>query len=276
MSGPFVLAVETATADMEVALADATGPLAEVSVRRGRRHVESLHPAIETVCREAGVAMRELALVAVDIGPGLFTGLRVGVTAAKLIALALDLPLVAATSLEILAAGAGSLVGPRTRVVPVVDMRRGEVAWRWGGEIHLTKPGDVAPAIASDLGAAGATAGVDVLLVGDGARAHGEAILAGAGASAPPSLGAPEGAGGAGSAGAGSAGAGSAGAGWLRVAGGALPAPPARALAALAFERLAAGDTADPVTLVPLYLREADAAINWESRPGRRPASGDA
>jgi tRNA threonylcarbamoyladenosine biosynthesis protein TsaB len=260
VSGPYVLAIETATGDMEVALADAGGALAEVAVRRRRRHVESLHPAIEAVCREAGVSLGDVAVVAVDIGPGLFTGLRVGVTAAKMFSLALDVPLVAVTSLEILAEAGHPFAGPGAVVVPVVDMRRGEVAWGWRGEARLAPPAELAGAIGAEIaGGAGAGGGVlgdttEVLLVGNGAAVHGEAILAGAGVGAG----------------------GAANAGWLRIAGAALPTPPARVLAVMAFERLATGATADPYVLVPMYLREADAAINWESRPGRPAATGAA
>ena len=79
----------------------------EFTVERGRRHVETIVPAISFVCRSAGVALRDLEAVAVDIGPGLFTGLRVGISTAKAMGLALDVPLCGATSLEVAGPGRG-------------------------------------------------------------------------------------------------------------------------------------------------------------------------
>ena len=125
-----ILAIETATIEVGVALGDESGPLATVTVRPGRRQAETLHPAIEDVCRIAGVSLGELGAVAVDIGPGLFTGLRVGVAAAKALAGGLGLEVVTATSLEVLAAACPGAGGS---VVPVLDMRRGEVAWLMPG-----------------------------------------------------------------------------------------------------------------------------------------------
>jgi tRNA threonylcarbamoyladenosine biosynthesis protein TsaB len=231
-----VLAIETATADMAVALADGAGLLAEVTVCRGRRHAETLHPSVEHLLALAEVDIAEIALVAVDIGPGLFTGLRVGVAAAKAFAAGLGLPLVCATSLELLAAAARPLAGGDVEVVPVVDMRRGEIAWHFEGEPgpELGAPGPLGRRLVERAGER------RLLLVGDGAARHGELIAAAAGAG--PSL---------------------------SFAGSALTAPPARVLATLALERFAAGELADPVSLVPLYLRAADAVINWETRHGR-------
>jgi len=121
-----ILAIETATIEVGVAVADETGPLASVTARPGRRQAETLHPAIADVCRIAMITPAELDAIAVDIGPGLFTGLRVGVAAAKALAGALGLPVVTATSLEVLKAACPSGLGA---VIPVIDMRRGEVAW---------------------------------------------------------------------------------------------------------------------------------------------------
>jgi tRNA threonylcarbamoyladenosine biosynthesis protein TsaB len=237
------LAIETATGDTEVALADAGGTLAEAAVRRARRHVESLHPAIQQVCAAAGVDLGAVSAIGVDIGPGLFTGLRVGVTAAKMLAAGLGIPLVTMTSLELLALAGAPFCGPDDLVVPVVDMRRGEVAWQAGGPVTVSPPADLGRALAALLaGAGGPGPSGRILLVGEGAAVRAEAILAAAG---------PE------------------GAARLQVAGVALATPPARLLAGETIVRAAAGATADPLSCVPLYLREADAAINWESRPER-------
>ena len=70
---------------------------------RGRRHAESLAPAIQFVCQQADVELAELGAIAVDVGPGLFTGMRVGIATAKTLAMALRIPVVPIVSLDLLA-----------------------------------------------------------------------------------------------------------------------------------------------------------------------------
>jgi len=98
-----VLAIETATLEVGVALCSDEGLLGEERAHPGRGHAEHLHPAIERVLTTAGVDFRQLDAIAVDIGPGLFTGLRVGIAAAQGLALALGIGVVACTSTAILA-----------------------------------------------------------------------------------------------------------------------------------------------------------------------------
>ena len=85
-----ILALETATESVGVAIGTSDGPMATVEVARGRRHTETLVPAVDFVCRQADVALAEVTAVAVDVGPGLFTGMRVGIATAKAFAMALD------------------------------------------------------------------------------------------------------------------------------------------------------------------------------------------
>ncbi|MGH9082538.1 MAG: tRNA (adenosine(37)-N6)-threonylcarbamoyltransferase complex dimerization subunit type 1 TsaB, partial [Acidimicrobiales bacterium] len=73
-----LLAIETAAELVGVAIADGDGPRAGVWVRSGRRHAESLAPAIAHVIEQTGTSLAEVETVAVDVGPGLYTGLRVG------------------------------------------------------------------------------------------------------------------------------------------------------------------------------------------------------
>jgi tRNA threonylcarbamoyladenosine biosynthesis protein TsaB len=121
-----LLALETATRALSCALAEDGRPLASFSLVAGQRHAEVLMPAVDHICRVAGVAVQEIEAVAVDNGPGLFTGLRVGLAAGYAIASARKLPVVGVSSLE-------ALAHPQRRraglVAPVVDARRGEVFW---------------------------------------------------------------------------------------------------------------------------------------------------
>lgn len=118
------LGVETATEAVGVALGDGAELLAVTEIRRPRRHAELLVPMIEDLCRHSGCRLDEIGLVAVDAGPGLFTGLRVGIATATALARALGTSVVALTSLEILAHGWTRL---DREIVAVLDARKNEV-----------------------------------------------------------------------------------------------------------------------------------------------------
>ena len=92
-----------------------------------RGHGERLFESLERATREAGIARRQIELIGCDVGPGSFTGLRVALSAAKGIALALSVPLVGVGSLEAMAEAALELVPDATRVAAFVDAHKGEV-----------------------------------------------------------------------------------------------------------------------------------------------------
>lgn len=119
-----LLAIETATPRCSIALGDERGVLASSSVDRDRRHVEALVPAIAAACRSAGVGLADVEALAVDVGPGLFTGMRVGIATAQGLGLALGLRIHPITSLDALAHPLRHAGRP---VAAVVDARRGEV-----------------------------------------------------------------------------------------------------------------------------------------------------
>ncbi|MBA2557851.1 MAG: tRNA (adenosine(37)-N6)-threonylcarbamoyltransferase complex dimerization subunit type 1 TsaB [Chloroflexi bacterium] len=99
-----LLAMDTATRCATVAIGDGRGePVAERTWQAGHGHAASLLPAIEAMLREAGAEMRELDGIVVGIGPGAFTGLRVGLATAKVLAYALGRPIVGVSTAEALA-----------------------------------------------------------------------------------------------------------------------------------------------------------------------------
>ncbi len=251
-----LLALETATDLVGAAVVDEGGTVVERSHPGGRAHGELLAPAVAEVCALSGCTLADVTALAVDVGPGLFTGLRVGVATAKALGQALGLGVVTVTSLDVLAAAAGEVGGPEraATVVSVVDARRGEVfcaAYRFGGRAGPAadpaagrddRPEAVAPAELAawveELGAAG-----PVLVVGDGAVRHLDLLVARPGAD-------------------------------LGLAA-ELTAPPPAVLARLAARRLAAGARPVPAAdVVPDYRRHADARIHWEERTPRRSGSG--
>ena len=233
-----VLAVESATELAGVALADESGVLASATVARGRRHAESIAPAVEFVCRRAGVPLADVGAVAVDVGPGLFTGLRVGVGTAKALSFALGIPLVGIGSLEALAHAAAAAVPDGALVVPVVDARRAEVftaRFRASGGA-ATRVGEDERRTPDALAAELAGLGEPFVLAGNGARRYAATLGAVPGAT---------------------------------VAGESLDHPGPHAVAVLGVARAAAGATSDPVEVLPRYLRDADTRINWERRARR-------
>ncbi|MCX6512866.1 MAG: tRNA (adenosine(37)-N6)-threonylcarbamoyltransferase complex dimerization subunit type 1 TsaB [Actinobacteria bacterium] len=120
-----VLAIETATDQASVALSH-NGELRLRDGGEAQRHTEQVAPAIRDLLAEAGIRPQAIDLVAVDHGPGLFTGLRVGLATAISFAAALELPIAAVTSTDLLAEAARE-IGFTGILTCAVDARRGEV-----------------------------------------------------------------------------------------------------------------------------------------------------
>lgn len=141
-----MLAIETATGAASVALAGADEVvLAEAETTDARAHVEFLMPAIERICAEAGVRLPDLRAIAVDVGPGAFTGLRIGVTTAKALAQTLGIGVIAVGSLDALAARARD-----PDAWTCVDARRGRIyACAPHGAARVFTPEDLARAVGS-------------------------------------------------------------------------------------------------------------------------------
>src|SRR5262249_57749517 len=125
-AGPdvLILGITTSTQQVGCAIGGHEGVLAEVHSSRGRRHAESLTPAIDFLCQQARVELDEIGCVAIDVGPGLFTGLRVGIAAAKAMAHALRVPMIGVASLDLIAFPVRW--SPRL-VVAALDARRSEL-----------------------------------------------------------------------------------------------------------------------------------------------------
>lgn len=231
-----ILGISTATAQVGCAVGGHEGVLASSHSARGKRHAENLAPAIDFVRRQARIELSEISAVAVDVGPGLFTGLRVGIAAAKAIAQALRVPMIGISSLDLLA---WPVRHTSREIVAVIDARRGEVFHaRYlptpGGVQRVAEPSVGGPdELIADLAATDR----DYLLVGDGALRYTqdfEQIIR------------------------------------VEVAEQYLAHPNAASLVQLAHARALREDFVQPWELEPLYLRPPDAEINWSVRPGGR------
>jgi tRNA threonylcarbamoyladenosine biosynthesis protein TsaB len=245
-----VLAVETAVEQVGVAVADHRGPLASASLVSDRRHAESLAPLTEFVCRQAGVELADLDAIVVDNGPGLFTGLRVGMAHAAATAWALGIPVVEVSSLEVLAAAAAPLTAPDVPVASVIDARRGEVYWTLhrvrtaGARFHLTElhPPTVGPV--ADLATHLRDRREPTLCVGTGALRYRDDIV------------------------------GPDGSGTVTVAPEAWAMPPVEILARIGADRAEGEQWCDAERIAPVYLRAPDAEIRWATRQETRDGAG--
>lgn len=124
-SDVFILNIETATRNCSVALArnGATIALREIA-EEGYSHAEKLHVFIEELISESQITFKDLSAIAVSQGPGSYTGLRIGVSSAKGLCFALNVPLLAIDTLQSLAAQINISNG---LIVPMIDARRMEV-----------------------------------------------------------------------------------------------------------------------------------------------------
>jgi tRNA threonylcarbamoyladenosine biosynthesis protein TsaB len=227
-----ILGIETATAQVGVAIGGHEGVLAQAHSARGRRHAENLTPAIDFVRRQARVDLSEISCVAVDLGPGLFTGLRVGVAAAKAIAHALQVPMIGVSSLDLLAF---PVRYSTRRIVAVIDARRSELFYASyrqvpGGVQRLSDP---VVGTADDLASELLADREEFLLVGDGALRYAESFE---------------------------------GLSKVELADQGLQWPSASSLVQLAHAQALREQWVKPWDLQPLYLRKPDAEINWKTR----------
>ena len=152
-----VLGFDTATPAVSVALHDGERVIAGASALDARRHSELLMPMIAKVMADAGVARGDLTAIAVGVGPGPYTGLRVGVVTAKVLGSVLGLPVSGVCSLDVIAWS----VGPGREFLVATDARRKEVYWaRYDAAGRRVAGPDVGPASsipgAAELPVAGA------------------------------------------------------------------------------------------------------------------------
>lgn len=123
-----LLALDTATSAVTAAVYDGTRVLAAASIPEARRHAETLTPTIDAVMTRAGLVPADLDGVAVGVGPGPFTGLRVGLVTATTLGLVLDIPVYGVCSLDAIAAEVAAR-GEHPEFLVATDARRKEVYW---------------------------------------------------------------------------------------------------------------------------------------------------
>lgn len=119
-----ILALDTSTSTASIAVLDGERVVREVMESVPQRHLEWLAPSIATILGDAGWRAKDVEAVGVSVGPGGFTGLRIGVATAGAWAHARKVPVVALSTFEVIAEG----VEGQGYICPVLDARRGEIA----------------------------------------------------------------------------------------------------------------------------------------------------
>lgn len=122
-----LLAFDTATPFVTVALHDGEDVVVELASEVRMKHGEQLAPLIDRAMREAGIVRQDLTAIAVGVGPGPFTGLRVGLVTARTLGFVLELPVYGVCSLDVLAVEAVRTGGLDQDFVVATDARRKEV-----------------------------------------------------------------------------------------------------------------------------------------------------
>lgn len=149
-----LLAFDTATPAVTAALHDGERVLAESTVVDARRHGELLLPAVDRVLAEAGIRLDAVTGIVVGVGPGPYTGLRVGLVTAAALGDVMDVPVHGLCTLDGIACAAG-LAGIEGPFTVATDARRKEVYWaRYDGprqrvtEPAVDRPADIAGQVA--------------------------------------------------------------------------------------------------------------------------------
>jgi tRNA threonylcarbamoyladenosine biosynthesis protein TsaB len=169
-----LLALDTATPHVTVALHDGERVVAEYASAESMKHGEMLAPGIADVLAQVGAASRDITSIAVGVGPGPFTGLRVGLVTARTMALALDIPVYGVCSLDILAAEA--MDAGHDNFLIATDARRKEVYLAaYASRQRVSGPEVIKPAEAA----------TDQLVIGLGALLYPEAFPNAAGPEHP-------------------------------------------------------------------------------------------
>ncbi|ANH36806.1 tRNA threonylcarbamoyladenosine biosynthesis protein TsaB [Nocardioides dokdonensis FR1436] len=122
-----LLTFDTATPRVAVALHDGSDVVAELEAERAMKHGEQLAPLIDAVMRQVGVVRQDLTAIGVGVGPGPFTGLRVGLVTARTLGFALEIPVYGVCTLDVLAIEAVDTAAVDRDFVVATDARRKEV-----------------------------------------------------------------------------------------------------------------------------------------------------
>jgi len=228
-----ILAIDTATQVSSVAVVKDERLLAEVTMQGKLTHSETLLPHIEQVLKMAATDKKDLTGIAISIGPGSFTGLRIGLAAAKAMSYALHIPLIGVSTLQALAY---QFPASGVRIVCLLDAQKGNAykeSYRWeNGSLTVIEPVTVEKI--SDILTACANLDEQVMLLGDVVQKKiaGKVELPADVCVAMPHI----------------------------------LMPRAACVALLGQQKLLAGAADNVMALEPVYIRRSEAEVLWEKR----------
>lgn len=229
-----ILAIETSSLVSSVALCDEDKLVGELTIQTRLTHSEQLMPHIKELLEKTKVGKDKIKAIAVSIGPGSFTGLRIGLATGKGLAFAWNVPMISVPTMEGLA---WNCHGHRGVIATIIDAQKGNVyvtAYIWNKELQCSRKTEVAP-MTEVL--AWAKQEEDVTFLGDGTALFGKEILEAGLAVAPPTI---------------------------RI-------PRAGSVGFAAWKRYKEGEREDCRTVVPYYIRRSEAEVLWEKRHGVQP-----
>jgi tRNA threonylcarbamoyladenosine biosynthesis protein TsaB len=225
-----VLGIETSTPWASVTIGSEQGIIGSCLISRGASHGSFLMPAVEFLMKEADLTYRNLSAIAVGLGPGLYTGMRVGVATAKTLAQALSVPIVGVPSLDVLAF---EVRYSNKLICPVLDAKRNEVFFAFYKAVPggVTRVSEYVVASPEKLLVEMEVRTEEILLVGNGALLYRHLLET-----------------------------------RRKVEFGSIANafPRATSLVELALPRLFREEFDRMFDLEPLYMRRSDAEINWE------------
>ncbi len=228
-----LLAIDTSSLVLSCALAEKDKLVAEWTVQKRLTHSEQLLPHMDEMMKEAGVEKKDITAIAVSIGPGSFTGLRIGLATAKMASYIWNVPIVGVDTLEALA---WNMAKGDVFALPLMDAQRGNVyAALYGAfeDIWKEAPAEVAPI--DEVIAAAVKHGGPVVALGECADKYKEKLLAAGIRVAPPQS-------------------------RLCRAG---------SVAVAGFAKLERGEAEDPLKILPNYIRRSEAEVLWEQLHGK-------
>lgn len=224
-----ILAIDTASFPASAAIADGENIAGEYIIRNKKKHSQNIMPMVDRLLADIGADINDMDAFAVTVGPGSFTGLRIGIATARAFAQAANKPVVGVSTLEALAY---NFAGSERIVVSMLDARRDEVfaaAYRAGET--LMEPRVITVAEATKL-----FSGSGAVYTGDGASKHKDEILS---ADETAVIAAPH-----------------------------LGEVRAGALAALAVTKLENKEAASYNEITPVYLRKSQAEREYDNKEG--------